>query len=486
MKPDMPRIASRLLSFVVCCVASGCAVGPDYKRPETPVPQGFKEVGNWKSAEPRDAAERGRWWEIFGDEKLNELESQLEVSNQTLRASEAQYRQAYALVRSARSSYYPTIRAGGSATRSESGTGAANAGSPTLGIPIQHVQNTYSLSADASWELDLWGKLRRQTESARATAEASAADLAGARLSLQAELAADYFSLRIVDETNRLLERTVTSFQEAVRLTTNRYNAGVVSRSDVVQSQAQLKIAQAQLIDLGSDRAQLEHAIAVLLGKAPADFALEPIEKPTTVPDAPQAVPSAVLEQRPDIAGAERRVASANAQIGVARAAFFPDLTLSGTGGYRSSSTANLISLPNRFWSVGPALAQTLFAGGALRAQSARAEAAYDESVANYRQTVLTGFQEVEDNLAALRILNDETQVENEAVDLVRESVLLITNQYKAGTVGFLDVVNLQQSLYTNERTALGLQGRRLAAYINLVKALGGGWSADELKSASR
>ena len=456
----------------ITAILAGCAVGPDYKRPEAPVPQAFKEAGEWKAAEPTEP--RGAWWEHFEDPQLNELEAELEASNQSLRAARAQYEQARALVRSARADFFPTISAQGSATRSESGTGAATTVTPTSNVPVARRQTIYGATVDANWELDLWGRIRRTTESARASAQASAADLAAARLSLQAELASDYFNLRIVDAQRSLLERTVAAYQDTVRLTTNRYNAGVVMRSDVVQSEAQLKSAQAQLIDLSNDRAQLEHAIAVLLGKPPSDFTLAPTDRPTSLPDAPQAIPSQLLEQRPDIASSERHVAAANAEIGVARSAWFPLLTLSGNGGYRSNSTANLFTLPNRFWSVGPALAETLFNGGARLAESARARAAYDEAVAQYRQTVLTGFQEVEDSLAGLRILADEAQVEDEAVELARESVRLITNQYKAGTVGYLDVVNLQATLYANERTAVGLQGRRLTAYVNLIKALGG------------
>ena len=455
---------------VVFYIAGGCAVGPDYKRPQTTVPAAFKEAGDWKVAEPKDGAVHSAWWRDFGDQTLDKLELQLEVSNQSLHAAEAQYRQARALVRAARSAFFPTIGVQGAVTRSEGSIG--NAASTD-----NKVINTYGASADLNWELDLWGRIRRGSEAARASAQAGAADLAGARLSLQAELATDYFNLRIVDAQKKLLERTVAAYEETVRLTQNRYDAGVVMRSDVVQAQVQLKSAQAQLIDVSADRAQLEHAIALLLGKPPSDFSLASVEAEIALPATPQTVPSDLLEQRPDIAGAERRVASANAQIGVARSAYFPQLTLSGSGGYRNTVFADLFSLPSRIWSVGPALAETLFDGDARRAESERTKAAYDESVAQYRQTVLTGFQEVEDNLAALRILADEAQIESEAVDLARESVRLITNQYKAGTVAYIDVVNLQATLYTNERTALALQGRRITAHINLVKALGGGWN---------
>ncbi|HYM34045.1 MAG TPA: efflux transporter outer membrane subunit [Steroidobacteraceae bacterium] len=460
---------------------AGCAVGPNYKRPVVEVPPKFKEAGDWKPAEPKDTAIPTTWWDSFNDPTLNELENQVEVSNQNLRVSEAQYRQARAQVGSARAAYFPTFDVKGAETRGENAlqSGASSAATGTSGSTGK-IQTTYSATAEANWEIDLWGSLRRSTESARANAQASAADLAGVRLSMQSELANDYFNLRVVDAQQQLLERTVSAYEETVRLTQNRYNAGVAMRSDVVQAQAQLKSAQAQLIDIAVQRAQFEHAIAVLVGKPPAAFTLTATDKIATLPETPQTVPSSLLEQRPDIAGAERRVASANAQIGVARAAFFPQLTLSGSGGYRSSSTANLFSLPNRFWSLGPGLAETLFNGGARIAANERAVAAYDQSVAQYRQTVLGGFQEVEDNLAELRVLGEEAQVESEAVELARESVRLVTNQYKAGTVAYLNVVNAQTTLYADERTLLTLQGRRFTAYINLVKALGGGWNSSQ------
>ncbi len=479
-----PRLLSKLLLLAFATLA-GCAVGPDYKRPEAPVTDQFKEAGDWKQAEPRDLTSKANWWEVFGDSALNELEAQVNISNQNVKVAEAQYQQARALVRSARANYYPTITAQAGATKSDFGTGVAKSGTSTgtaTGTSVSSTGRSYSATADVSWELDIWGRLRRATESNITAAQASEADLKFAQLSAQAELATDYFNLQVAMATKDLLERTVDAYQETVRLTTNRYNAGVVGRSDVVQAQVQLKSAQAELIDVESTRAIYEHAIAVLVGKAPAQFKLPEMPAVQSPPDIPLALPSQVIEQRPDVSAAERRVASANAEIGVARAAFFPQLTLSATGGYRNSSTVDLFSLPNRFWSIGPALAETIFDGGARRAESARVRAAYDQSVAQYRQTVLSGFQEVEDNLSTIRVLNDEAQVEDEAVQLARESVRLMTNQYKAGTVAYLDVVTTQATLYANERTALALQGRRFTASVALIKALGGGWDESELK----
>lgn len=481
----MKVIFQKSMTILLYATLCGCAVGPDYKRPEPPMTEQFKEAGDWKQAEPRDDAARGNWWEVFGDSALNDLEAQVNVSNQNVKAAEAQYRQARALVQSARANYFPKLSVQAGATRSESGSGAAKTGTSTgtaTDVSVSNTGRSYSATSNASWEADVWGRLQRTTESNIGNAQASEADLRFAQLSAQAELATDYFSLQVARAQKDLLERTVNAYQEAVRLTTNRYNAGVVGRSDVVQAQAQWKSAQAELIDVESQRAAFEHAIAVLVGKAPAQFTLPEMPAVKLPPEIPLALPSQVIEQRPDVAASERRVAAANAGIGIARAAFFPQLTLSATGGYRNSSTVDLFSLPNRFWSIGPALVETIFDGGARRAESARARAAYDQSVAQYRQTVLSGFQEVEDNLSTIKVLTNEAQVEDEAVQLARESVRLMTNQYKAGTVAYLDVVTTQATLYANERTALALQGRRFTASVALIKALGGGWDESQLQ----
>lgn len=453
----------------------GCAVGPDYERPETPASAAYKEAIGWKVAEPRDETSRGSWWEIFGDPQLSALMGRIDISNQNVLLAEAQLRQAQALTAQSGAALFPTLDANASITRSRSPTGVI--GGTTAGRVI----NNRSVSLNSSWELDLWGRLRRQLESSEASAQASAADLAAARLSAHAELASAYFQLRVLDAQKRLLDDTVDAFGKSLELTRNRYAAGVAAKVDVVQAEAQLKSTQAQAIDIGVQRAQLEHAIAILIGKAPSEFSIVPAPLAASVPRIPRALPSELLERRPDVAAAERRAAAANAQIGVAKAAYFPSLALSASGGYRSAEAAGLFTAPNRFWSIGPAIVQSIFDAGLRRAQTAQAIAAYDASVAQYRQAVLAGFQEVEDNLAALRILEEEAQVQEDAVRAARESVVLTVNQYKAGTASYLNVVTVQTTQLTNERTAAGILGRRLVAAVTLVKALGGGWDASEL-----
>jgi NodT family efflux transporter outer membrane factor (OMF) lipoprotein len=469
---------TRLLLLVLPAL-SACTVGPDYVRPSVEAPAAYKEAGNWKAAEPGDHLARGRWWEVFGDPQLNALEEQVDISNLNIRVAEAQFRQAQALVQASRANYFPLVTGDISATRSHASSGLTNR-STTIG----GATNTdHNLSFNASWEADVWGRVSRLVESSEASAQASAADLESARLSAQAALAQDYFLLRAADAQKDLLERTAAAYGRSLQIVRNQYAAGVVTKADVAQAETQLKTTQAQAIDTGVQRAQLEHAIALLVGKAPADFSLEPAPLASALPAIPLGVPSALLERRPDIAGAERRVAAANAQIGVAKAAFFPALTLSAAAGYESASISQWFTLPNRFWSLGPALAQTIFDGGLRRAQSDQAVAAYDATVATYRQTVLGAFQEVEDNLAALRILEQEAQVQDEAVKAARQSVLLTTNQYRAGTVSYLNVVVVQAAALLNERAALDIQGRRLTASVLLVKALGGGWDAQEKPS---
>jgi NodT family efflux transporter outer membrane factor (OMF) lipoprotein len=467
------------LGFVVLLTA--CAVGPDYVRPSSEAPAAFKEIDGWKQAEPGDHVLKGKWWEAFNDPLLNSLEDQVSVSNQNLAQSEAQFRQARALVQAARANYFPTLSANASSTRSQSPSSTVNQSSSGNSQFSRGVTNSHVVSLDATWEADVWGRVRRSVEANQASAQASAADLEATRLSLQAELAQNYFQLRALDAQKQLLEDTVTAYQRSLQLTENQYNAGVVARADVVQAQTQLKTTQAQAIDVGVQRAQLEHAIALLVGKPASSFAIERAALTVALPSIPVAMPSELLERRPDIAGAERRMASANAQIGVAKAAYFPSLTLSASGGYQSSALAQLFSAPSRFWSIGPALAETLFDGGARRAQTEQATAAYDANVAAYRQTVLTGFQEVEDNLAALRILQEEAEVQDDAVKLAQRSVELALNQYKAGTVSYLNVVTVQATALANERTAVNLMGQRLSASVLLIKALGGGWDATQL-----
>jgi NodT family efflux transporter outer membrane factor (OMF) lipoprotein len=340
------------------------------------------------------------------------------------------------------------------------------------------------MSGNVSWELDLWGRVRRTVEASRATAQASAADLEALRLSIKAALAQDYFQLRSFDAQKQLLDTMVANFRKFLEVTENRYASGVASRADVLQAQTQLKTTEAQAIDIGVQRAQLEHAIAALIGKPAAEFSLLVAPLDTVPPALPVGVPSALLERRPDIAGAERRMAAANAQIGVAEAAYYPTVTLSGVAGFESSDFAKWLNWPSRFWSFGAAISETLFDGGLRGALTDQARAAYDADVAAYRQTVLTGFQEVEDNLAALRILEEEARVQEEAVQAARQSVAVTTNQYRAGTVSALDVVVTQTAALTNERTAIGIAGSRMTASVLLVKALGGGWQASALPSA--
>jgi NodT family efflux transporter outer membrane factor (OMF) lipoprotein len=472
-------------------LAAGCAVGPAYRRPSAPVPAEFKELppagseaeaAAFRPAQPRDDVLRGKWWEMFGDAQLDALEEQVSVSNQTLAQAEAQLRGARAALLAARAGLFPTISASAQATRTHS---SANRGGVIVpgsvgGSTTGGDATIYQVPVDFSYEFDLWGKVRRQVEAAAETAQASAADVETMRLSLQAELAADYFQLHGADQERQLLDAAVQAFQTALKLTVNRHDQGVVSGVDVAEAQTQLDTTRAQATDLGVGRSQLEHAIAILTGKAPADLTIPPAPIAGQPPRVPVALPSELLERRPDIAAAERRVASANAQIGVAQAAYFPSLTLSASGGFQSSTLGKLFSLPSRFWSIGPALAETLFDGGRRRAATEQAKASYDEAVAVYRENVLTAFQGVEDNLAALRILDQETREQADAVASAERSLTLAKNRYEGGITSYLEVVTAESAALANERTAVDLLTRRMAASVNLVKALGGGWSAAE------
>jgi NodT family efflux transporter outer membrane factor (OMF) lipoprotein len=462
-------------AFALLMLLAGCTMGPDYKRPDAAPADAFKETPpGWKEAQPRDEIARGKWWEMFGDPELNALVERIDVSNQSLAASEAQFRQAQAGIDVARAPLFPTLDGNVSVTRSRSPVGVV--GGTTAGRVITQ----RSAAASASWELDLWGRVRRQVESAQASAAASAGDLAGARLSLQAQLMTDYFALRLLDVQKKLLDDTVAAFRKSLELTQNRYEAGVAAKADVVQADAQLKSTLTQAADLGVQRAQLEHAIAILTGAPPSQLAITPRSTyEAQVPVLPPGLPSALLERRPDVAAAERRVAAANANIGVAKAAYFPDLTLSAQYGFRSSDAATWLTAPSHFWSIGPAIAQSIFDAGMRRAQTEQAIAAYDATVANYRQTALAALQDVEDNLATLRILEEEAKLEQDSVDAARLSLQLTLNQYKAGTVSFLNVVTVQASLLAEERNAVNILNRRLTAAVGLVRALGGGWQPE-------
>ncbi|MGR3893639.1 efflux transporter outer membrane subunit [Pseudomonas sp. 1176_21] len=486
--PSLQRVlaarGSRLLTSALClAMLSACTLSPDYHRPQAPEPVAFKYAEGWTQANPSDALARGAWWELYGDAQLNGLVEQLNANNQTVAQYEAQYRQAQTLVRSARSSLFPSLDLSAGKTRSSQGTGSS---SSSLSNNSSGIRDTYSAQLGVSWEADLWGKLREGLNANEASAEASLADLAAIRLSLQSELVQNYLQLRVIDEQKRLLEATLAAYQRSLTMTQNQYRAGVSGKDAVAQAQTQLKSTQADLIDLIWQRAQFENAIAVLMGKAPAEFALAPSTTIPALPQIPLALPSQLLERRPDIASAERKVMAANANIGVARAAYFPDLTLSMSGGYSSSSFSDWISLPNRFWSVGPQLAVTLFDAGKRSAEVDRTKAVYDQTVAQYRQSVLDGFQEVENYLVQLKVYADEAQVRDEALASARESLRLTENQYKAGLIGYLDVVNVQTTALSNERSVLNLLQGRLVASVQLIAALGGGWEAASLAAEER
>lgn len=469
-----------LLGALVAVTLAGCTVGPNYVRPAAVVPppsqDSFKESKGWKVARPGGEQKIGqKWWTIFNDPVLSGLEEEVLVSNQNILAAEAQFRQAKALVQSARAGYFPTLTAGASVTRSgSSGNLGSNRGSTTGTV--------FNLPIDFAWEADIWGKVRRSVEASRDSAQASEADLAAARLSAQAALAEDYFLLRALDAQSKLFEETVASFFKALELTKNRYRGGIAARSDVLQAESQLKTAQAQAIDLGVQRAQLEHAIALLAGKPASAFSIAAAPITQLFPDIPTGLPSELLERRPDIAAAERRMAAANAQIGVAEAAFYPSIGLGASAGFQSSTLARWLSWPSLFWSVGPTLSQTLFDGGLRSAQTAQARAVYEGVIATYRQAVLTGFQEVEDNLAALRILEEEARAQDEAVKSARDVVTVTFNQYQSGIVSYLNLTVAQNTLFTNQRSAVDILGRRLSACVLLIKALGGGWDPKELQ----
>lgn len=480
------------LLLALGALAAACtAVGPNYRKPTVETPGAFKEAppAGWKRAQPSDAVLRGKWWELFGDPQLNALEEQVSVSNQTLAQAEAQFRGARAAVALARAGLFPTVTAGAQVTTSRGSTGRSGSGTSSTGVPTSSssggTATVYQVPIDFTWELDLWGRVRRQIEANIATAQASAADVENVRLSLQSELAADYFQLHGLDEQRQLLDSTVADYETALKITVNRHDQGVASGADVAESQTQLETARASAIDLGVSRTQLEHAIAILTGKAPADLTIAAAPIRSAPPVVPVAVPSELLERRPDIAAAERQVAAANAQIGVATAAYYPTLSLNASGGFASTTLAHLFSLPNRFWSLGPQLLGTLFDGGQRRAVVAQAEANYDATVAGYRESVLTAFQNVEDNLAAVRILADEAIQQAAATAAAERSLALTRNRYQAGIATYLEVITAENAAYANERNAVDLRVRQMTASVNLIKALGGGWTAGELPAGA-
>jgi len=458
-------------------------VGPKYHRPTAPAPSAYKETPpatwaetqEWKQAQPSEGVKRGKWWEIYNDPELNALEEQVSISNQNLKMAEAQFREAKFAVRIAHSNLFPTISVTPTIVNARSSINAALSTGR---------QTTYDLPVNVSWEADIWGSVRRSILSSKEAAQASDAELENARLSYQAELAQDYFELRGTDGEKELLETTVKSYQDYLKLTRDRFSSGVASGSDVAQAQTQLETARAQLIDFNVARAQYEHAIAVLAGKAPAEVNISYNSIKIIPPVVPVGLPSQLLERRPDIANAERQMAEANEQIGIAKAAFYPSIGLttnSAPVGLESTSFKHWISWPSRFWSVGPGVAETVYDAGKRRATLNQNIAAYDATVANYRQTVLTAFQQVEDNVAALRVLEDEAQAEDQAVKAAQNALDISTYQYKAGTVNYLAVITEQAILLQDQVQAVNILTRRMSASVLLIEALGGGWDASTL-----
>lgn len=460
MKPIVKLSVFALASVVL----SGCVLGPDYQRPDSSVPLEFRHTPGWKVAQPAELSSAVAWWSLYQDATLADLLKQLEASNQNLRAAEAAWREARALVGGSRSALYPqaTGQVGTSRTGNDQGVNKSN--EVALGL---------------SWQLDIWGQVRRQVEASEANAQASAAEWAGVRLSQQSELVQNYLQLRVIDEQMRLLDATVKAYQRSLQLTENRYKAGVVTRADVSQALTQLKNTQAQRLDLDWQRARYEHAIALLVGSTPNAVQVASVETLPQLPVLPIDVPSALLERRPDIAVAERQVMAANAEIGVAETAYFPDLTLSASGGYRGSNLADWISMPNRFWSIGPQFAMTLFDAGLRRSKVEQAEARYDQQVARYRQTTLQAIGEVEDALVQLNVLAEEIVVQREALAASQDTLRLTENQYQAGMVDYLAVTSAQTIALNSERTLLNLLGTQLTASVQLISALGGGWQME-------
>ena len=481
------RAVAGLLLAVLALAGSACMVGPKYKRPDAPpAPSAYKEAppanlapdGNWREAQPNDSVNRGKWWTTFNDPLLNSLEEQVEVNNQNLKQFEAQYRGAVAAIRVTRAGLYPTVTGGASVTGSRS---SANVGNPVKGQPGPKPYATLNLPFQLSYEADVWGRLHSTLEANVANAQATAADLATAKLSAQALLAVNYFQLRGLDTQKRLLDDTIAAYEKALELTVNRYKQGVASKLDVAQAQTQIDTTRAEATDTQVLRAQYEHAIAVLLGKAPADLTIPAHALDILPPAVPAVLPGTLLERRPDIAAAERQVAAANAQIGVAQSAFYPTISFSTAVGLEGNSILNWFTWPSRYWSLGPALAQTLFERGGRKAFREETIANYDATVAAYRQTVLSAFQQVEDNLAALRILEREEKEQLQAVNSSALSTELSMNQYKGGIATYLQVISAQAIELGDRRTYFSVQTRRVVSSVQLIQALGGGWDASQL-----
>jgi NodT family efflux transporter outer membrane factor (OMF) lipoprotein len=458
-------------------LVAGCTVGPKYHTPTAETPRAYKEVGDWKPAQPNDQNLGGNWWEIFQDPQLNALEQQVNVSNQNLKAAEAQYTQSRALLRYFRADYFPTVTLDPLATRTRISNNAPPPGSQFVGITYDDFQMPF----DVSYEADVWGRVRKNVESYREQAQASAADLATVNLSMHADLAIDYFQARSLDAEEQLLNSTVTQYEEALELIESQFTGGYASDVEVQQADTQLETTRAEAIDVGVARAQFEHAVAILIGKPPAEFSLPPTPLVTPPPPIPVSVPSELLERRPDIAAAERSVAAANAQIGVAKSAYYPLVNLGAAGGFESTSITTLLQGPSGLWSFGASAAFTVFDVGRRRAATDEAIAAYDQTVANYRETVLISFQQVEDNVAALRILEHEAEVQDKAVVAAQKYLELANIRYTGGVTSYLEVTIAETAALSDEVTAVSILGRRMASAVLLVQALGGGWDRSAL-----
>ena len=480
------------VAIVLALALAACAVGPNYRRPEAPAAPAYKEDQGWKPATPGQIQSDKPWWSIYNDPLLDSLEQQVEVSNQTLKANEAAYRSAMAAVGVDRGTLFPSVSVTAGATRSGSASGVnqaittASGTTVTTGSGGNSHRTVYSAGAQASWSIDVWGRIRRLVESDVAKAQASAADVAAARLSAQITLAEDYFQLRAADEQMRLYQTEIDDFKNALTITQNQVKAGITTLADVYAAETQLESTQAAAVNVQLTRAKFEHAIAVLLGKPPSELAIDQGSFASTVPVVPAGIPSALLERRPDIAAAERTVASANALVGVAEAAWFPSLTLTGSYGFTSSVLPGLLKAGNALWSFGPSLAENVFNGGATLSQNREARANYDEAVATYRQTVLSAFQSVEDDLVTLRVLEQQGQLQESAVKDARLSEQLTFNQYKSGIVAFSSVITVQTTRLLDEISLLSIQSQRLVSSVDLISQLGGGWDAAQLNQADR
>jgi NodT family efflux transporter outer membrane factor (OMF) lipoprotein len=477
---------SAAIAGAALLVLTGCMVGPKYVKPTVPMTPGFKEAGpdaykenaNWHVAQPADAVQRGEWWTIFGDAELNALEPQIAANNQDLKAADARFREARALIRFNRASLYPTI---GVAPFAGGVRESSNQPYFSKTLTNGNGESEIQLPVDLNYEIDFWGRIRRTVSAAREEAQASAADRQTAMLSLQAELAVDYFEARSADAEEKLLDDTVKNYEEAYRITSNRFEGGISPQSDVDQAETQLEAARVQAHDITLQRAQFEHAIAVLLGVPPASFSLSNLPLDARPPAIPTGLPSELLERRPDIAAAERRVAEANDRIGIARAAFYPTVSLSGAVGFEGSSFANLFSPASFLWSIGPTLSETVFDAGRRSSLSEQANASYDETVANYRQATLNAFQQVEDNLVALRVLNQEADHQHKATLAAQSAEQIFNNRYVGGLDTYLQVVTAQTTALINEQNDIDLMRREMDASVLLIKALGGGWNVTSL-----